>query len=62
MAQGVSCSTFMSLSWGYAAGFLGRKDIPFAMDSDVLTYKTAKSAFGISIFTVLCCLVTADVL
>jgi hypothetical protein len=61
-AQGVSCATFMSLSWAHAAGFLGRKNIPFAMTIDVITYKTAKNAFGISVSTVLCCLVTAEVL
>ena len=62
MAQDVLCCTFMSLSWGHAAGFLGRKDIPFAMASDVLTHKTAKNASGINVSTVLCCLVTAEVL
>jgi len=62
MAQGVSCPTFMGLSWGHAAEFLGRKDIPFTLASDVLKYKKAKNAFGISVSTVLCCLETAEVL
>jgi hypothetical protein len=52
----------MGLSWGHAAGFLGRKDIPFTLASDVLKNKKAKNAFGISVSTVLCCLETAEVL
>jgi uncharacterized membrane protein YsdA (DUF1294 family) len=62
VTQGLSFSTFISLSWGHAAGFLGRKDISFAIASDVLTHKTAKNAFGINVSTVVCCLVTEEVL
>jgi len=63
VAQGVSCCTFVSLSWGRAVtGSLGRKVITFANASDVITYKTAKNAFGINVSTVLCCLLTAEVL
>jgi len=48
----------------YANPGLGRRNIhvPFAMTSDVPGYKTAKNAFGISVSTFLCCLVTAEAL
>jgi hypothetical protein len=61
VAQGVLFSIFMSLSWGHAAGFLGRKVIPSAIASDLHT-KRQSTHLELTFLLFLCCPVTAEVL